>query len=66
VKDGEVYMRGNVVTPDGKEKTEVEKSIALAEASNLGMTAAREILLHGGQAIVDRIRKKGLTTDGEV
>ncbi len=66
VREGEVYLRGNVVTPDGKEKTEVEKSVALAESSNLGMTAAREILLHGGGAIVDRIRKKGLTTDGEV
>jgi hydroxymethylbilane synthase len=65
VKDGSVYLRGNVVSPDGRSKAEVEKTIALADASNLGMTAAREILLNGGQAIVDRIRKKGLTADGE-
>lgn len=65
VKEGTVYMQGNVVSPDGKNKAEVEKTIALAEASNLGMTAAKEILLNGGQAIVNSIRKKGLTADGE-
>ncbi|HET7898822.1 MAG TPA: hydroxymethylbilane synthase [Flavisolibacter sp.] len=65
VRDGEVIMRGNVVSPDGKKKAEVEKRIALADAANLGMTAAKEILLNGGQEIVDRIRKKGLTADGE-
>ena len=66
VQDGRVLMKGNVVSPDGKKKAEVEKTIALAEASNLGLTAAREILLNGGQEIVDRIRKKGLTADDEV
>lgn len=65
VKDGTVYMRGNIVSPDGKDKAEVEKTIALADAANLGMTAAREILLNGGQVLVDRIRKKGLTADDE-
>lgn len=65
INDGNVYLRGNIVSPDGKDKAEVEKTIALADAANLGMTAAREILLNGGQAIVDRIRKKGLTADDE-
>jgi hydroxymethylbilane synthase len=64
VKDGTVYLRGNIVSPDGRNKTEVEKTIALADAANLGRTAAKEILLNGGQALVDRIRKKGLTADG--
>jgi hydroxymethylbilane synthase len=66
VQDGDVYMKGNVVSPDGQHKAEVEKKITLAEAANLGMMAAKEILLHGGQEIVERIRRKGLTTDGEV
>ncbi|GAA4744585.1 hydroxymethylbilane synthase [Flavisolibacter ginsenosidimutans] len=65
IKESEVFLRGNVVSPDGKAKAEVEKKIALAEASKLGIVAAKEILLHGGQAIVDRIRSKGLTADGE-
>jgi hydroxymethylbilane synthase len=66
VRGNEVHLQGNVVTPDGKEKAEVDKMVALAEASNLGLMAAREILLNSGQAIVDRIRQKGLTADEEV
>ncbi len=65
VIDGEVVFKGNIVSPDGKQKITIEKNIALADASNLGFTAAKEILLKGGQAIVDRIRNKGLTTNGE-
>jgi hydroxymethylbilane synthase len=66
VRGNEVHLQGNVVTPDGKEKAEVDKMVALAEASNLGLMAAKEILLNSGQAIVDRIRQKGLTADEEV
>ena len=65
VNDGEVFFKGNVVSTDGKQKVEVEEKIALADAGNLGLTAAKEILLKGGQAIVDSIRNKGLTTNGE-
>ena len=65
VKEETLYLRGNIVRPDGKNKAEVEKTVALADAANLGMAAAKEILLNGGQALVDRIRKKGLTADGE-
>jgi hydroxymethylbilane synthase len=65
VKDNNLFLRGNVVSPDGKIRAEVEKTVALAEASNLGMMAANEILLSGGQVIVDDIRKKGLTADAD-
>lgn len=65
VNDGEVSFKGNVVSTDGKQKVEVEQKIALADAGNLGLTLAKEILLKGGQAIVDGIRNKGLTTNGE-
>jgi hydroxymethylbilane synthase len=65
VKEGKVVFKGNVVSPDGKEKTEIGKNMALAKASNLGFNAAKEILLKGGHSIVERIRNKGLTTNGE-
>jgi len=66
VQDGSVHFKGNIVSPDGKQKAAIEKTIALADAGNLGMLAAKEILLTGGQPIVDNIRKKGLTSNGEV
>jgi hydroxymethylbilane synthase len=65
VKEEKVFFKGNIVSPDGKDKVEIEKEIALADASNLGFTAAKEILLKGGDPIVQLIRNKGLTTNGE-
>jgi hydroxymethylbilane synthase len=66
VKNAEVSFKGNIVSPDGKQKAEIEKAVVRANAFDLGIAAAKEILLNGGQAIVDRIRNKGLTTNGEV
>lgn len=66
VTNNEVVFTGNVVTPDGREKAEVKTKAALSDAAGLGRKAAREILLKGGEGIVERIRNKGLTTNGEV
>lgn len=66
ITKAEVVFKGNVVSPDGRRKAEVEKTIPLADAANLGLAAAKEILLNGGEVIVERIRNKGLSTDGEV
>jgi hydroxymethylbilane synthase len=66
VAGNEVHFKGNIVSPDGKQKASVEKTVFLAEASNLGIAAAKEILLSGAQDLVDLIRNKGLTIDGEV
>lgn len=59
IKNGEVWFKGNMVSPDGKQKAEIEKTIALADASNIGFVAAKEILLKGGGLIAERIRNKG-------
>jgi hydroxymethylbilane synthase len=66
VTKGNIHFKGNIVSPDGKQKAEVSHQIPLANAGNLGVTAAKDILLQGGQEIVDRIRKTGLTTNGEI
>jgi hydroxymethylbilane synthase len=66
VKDEEIIFKGNVVSPDGMQKEEIERSISLSNAANFGFTVAKEILLNGGDAIVKRIRNKGLTANGEV
>ncbi|MGZ3923556.1 MAG: hydroxymethylbilane synthase [Flavisolibacter sp.] len=65
VKGEEVFFKGNIVSPDGKVRVDIEKQTALAEASNLGLACAKEILLKGGDPIVQRIRNKGLTTDAD-
>ena len=58
VRNGQVSLRGNIVTPDGVQKTEIEKSVAKSAADNLGVLAANELIVKGGQVIVDSIRKK--------
>lgn len=65
-ENGYVSLRGNIVRPDGKDMATIEKRIRTAEASDLGVKAANEILSFGGQAIVDSIRKNGLSANGEV
>ena len=65
VKSGEVFFRGNIGSPDGKQKVEVELVSARNEALELGKIAAKEILHKGGQPIVERIRNKGLSTNGK-
>lgn len=66
ISDGTVYFKGNIVSPDGKEKAVIEKKLPVAEAANLGVSAAKEILLQGGHPIVEEIRKKGLGSNVEV
>ncbi|HVK97490.1 MAG TPA: hypothetical protein VM368_06725, partial [Flavisolibacter sp.] len=61
----EIQFRGNILSTDGKQKVEVEKTVAVGEIKDLGVLAAKELLANGGQAIADSIQKKGLTTDGE-
>src|SRR5687768_6454416 len=62
----EVSFNGNIVSPDGKQKITIARNKLIAEATELGSIAAKEILLQGGQSIVDSIRKKEWITDAEV
>ncbi|MGE5519995.1 MAG: hydroxymethylbilane synthase [Candidatus Dadabacteria bacterium] len=66
VNNGSVHFKGNIVTPDGKRKVEVEKKVAFSSVDNLGKIAAEELLNKGGQEIVNMIRKKGLESNGEI
>jgi hydroxymethylbilane synthase len=65
IQNGELILKGNILSPDGTEKVEMERRAPVALASNLGIEAGKEILLKGGQPLVDRIRYKGLAADGE-
>ena len=61
VKDGHVNLKGNIVSPDGRHKAEIEKSSPLSGAETLGTLAANVLLLNGGREIVEGIRKKGVS-----
>jgi len=64
VKNGKVYFKGNIVSPDSYHIAECSyHDYKVEDASDLGFDAARNILSQGGQQIIERLRKKGLTDD---
>ena len=54
--DNNIHFRGNILSLDGSKKVEIEKTIAAANAAELGRTAARELLANGGKTIAEEIR----------
>jgi hydroxymethylbilane synthase len=64
VHEEEIHFKGNIVSPDGKHKAMVEKRLPKAQWQDAGHLAAASILVNGGQAIINGIRKTGLTTNG--
>lgn len=55
VKDGNLVFKGNIFTVDGSKRVDIEKTVSITEAVNLGEIAALEILANGGQEIADGI-----------
>ena len=57
LKDDKIVFAGNIVSVDGKEKREVETSVAIADKySPFGVDAAKEILRNGGDPLIQTIR----------
>jgi hydroxymethylbilane synthase len=54
IKRDMIRFKGNILSPDGKEKADVAFSWEASRAGDLGKTAAEEILNHGGRAIADK------------
>ena len=54
--NNKIHFRGNILSLDGSKKVEVEKSIESANATELGKTAAKELLANGGKLIAEEIR----------
>jgi len=66
IKSGKVYFKGNIVSPDSYHQAEFEaREHHLNDALDLGFVAAKRILERGGQEIIERLRNKGLNTNGE-
>lgn len=56
IVNGQVHFEGNILSLDGKEKANIEKTIAINQSNNLGVIAAKELLENGGQSIADKIQ----------
>jgi len=57
IEEDELFFRGNILTPDGIKKAEVEKILPLENLMNLGRDSADELLLSDdGQEIMQLIR----------
>lgn len=55
ITNGEILFKGNIVTPDGKDKAEVEKTFSWQETETAGAVAAGEILQNGGREIMNKL-----------
>ncbi len=51
-----VYFRGNILSLDGRDKVEIEKTADTKKANDLGKQAAEELLVNGGEEIAENIR----------
>lgn len=56
IKDNNIYFRGNILTPDGKEKVAIEKILEPHQVTDAGKILAEKILNNGGQKIAESIR----------
>ena len=55
-RDNNIHFKGNILSLDGNRKAEIEKSVPLQNAGDLGKTAAMELLANGGKTIAEEIR----------
>jgi hydroxymethylbilane synthase len=51
-----IHFKGNILSLDGKDKIEIEKKAMSISYLNLGVQAAKDLLIKGGQEIADTIR----------
>ena len=56
IENGELHFKGNILSPDGSKKAEIEKRVSLSDADNIGKLAAVELLNGNGKEIADMIR----------
>ncbi len=57
-ENDQLHFNGNIFSLDGKEKVEVNKIFSMDE-KNIGVIAAKEVLLNGGDKIAEVIRNAG-------
>jgi len=55
IKNETLLFKGNIFAVDGSKRADIEKSVSINEAADVGKIAALEILANGGQVIADSI-----------
>ncbi len=56
--DDTLHFKGVLLSIDGKQKFEIEKDVPIEEWKKLGFYAAKEILEHGGEALMKELREQ--------
>ena len=51
IKSNEIHFKGNIFSPDGTKKVEIEKKCLIADSEDLGRICAEEVLNNGGKEI---------------
>lgn len=54
--DDDIYFKGNLLSIDGRQKIEIEKTVALQDWKKLGFNLAQEILHNGGTKLMAEIK----------
>ncbi|MEO8583600.1 MAG: hydroxymethylbilane synthase [Flavitalea sp.] len=58
VTGNEIIFKGNIFSPDGTKKVEIEKKINIGESDDFGFRAAKEVLANGGLEINRMIKEQ--------
>ena len=66
ISNGMIQFRGNIVSPDGKEKVEVRKSAPVKNGKSIGIEAAHQILSDRGKEIMRLISKNDIPHHNEL
>ena len=57
IDKNEIYFKGNIVSPDGKEKIEIERYVKIENAGIAGLALAQDLLANGGKEIADKMKR---------
>lgn len=53
IEEDEIFFRGNLLDPSGEKKFSIEKRISVELGAALGISAALELLSHGGKELIE-------------
>lgn len=56
IKNNTLFFKGNIFSPDGKEKLEIQERISLEEAQNIGENCGIKLLKKGADSIIEKLK----------